>query len=288
MPKNNHNPTAKKSTVKSKVQAFAKSSEKLKSPSVKKSGIQRDELAQHLANYLQIAKIKDYCPNGLQVQGRDRIQKIVSGVTASQALIEAAIQAKADAILVHHGWFWKSDDPSIVGQLHARLKLLMDHNINLFAYHLPLDIHPIVGNNAQLAKVMSWKGQAALLPGMMDSLMWQANIQSMSLQQLSKSLASRLGKDPLVIGEPKQTIKKVAWCTGGAQGYIKEALSLGVDAYISGEVSEQTYHFAKEMGIAYISAGHHATERYGVQALGQYINKTYKIEHQFVDIPNPV
>ncbi len=288
MPKNNHNPTPKKSTVKSKAQAFAKSSEKLKSPSVKKSGILRDDLAQHLANYLQIAKSKDYCPNGLQVQGRDRIQKIVSGVTASQALIEAAIQAKADAILVHHGWFWKSDDPGIVGQLHARLKLLMDHNINLFAYHLPLDIHPIVGNNAQLAKVMSWKGQAALLPGMMDGLMWQANIQPMSLQQLTKSLASRLGRDPLVIGEPKQSIKKVAWCTGGAQGYIKEALSLGVDAYISGEVSEQTYHFAKEMGIVYISAGHHATERYGVQALGQYINKTFKIEHQFVDIPNPV
>jgi len=288
MPKNNHNPTTKKSTLKSKAQAFAKSSAKPKSPSVKKSGIQRDDLAQHLANYLQIAKIKDYCPNGLQVQGRDRIQKIVSGVTASQALIEAAIQAKADAILVHHGWFWKSDDPSIVGQLHARLKLLMDHNINLFAYHLPLDIHPIVGNNAQLAKVMSWKGQAAVMPGMLDGLMWQANIQPMSLQQLTKSLASRLGRDPLVIGEPKQTIKKVAWCTGGAQGYIKEALSLGVDAYISGEVSEQTYHFAKEMGIAYISAGHHATERYGVQALGQYINKTYKIEHKFVDIPNPV
>lgn len=274
---------AKKTSHQTKNQVRARA--KRKTASV----IERDELVTYLAQFLQTAKIKDYCPNGLQVQGREKIQKIISGVTASRALIEAAIAAKADAILVHHGWFWKNDDPSIVGQLHTRMKLLLDHNINLLAYHLPLDIHPQLGNNAQLAKVMGWQGASSnSLPGVVDGLIWSVEVKPMTLTQLSKSLASHLGRDPLVIGEPTQKIKKIAWCTGGAQGYIKEALSLGVDAYISGEVSEQTFHFAKEMGLAYISAGHHATERYGVQALGEHLKKTLNIEHEFIDIPNPI
>jgi dinuclear metal center YbgI/SA1388 family protein len=245
---------------------------------------------------LGVARIKDYCPNGLQVEGRPQIKKIITGVTASLDLIERAIQEKADAILVHHGWFWKNDDSRVVGQLHDRLKLLMSHDINLFAYHLPLDIHPQLGNNAQLAKMMGWtvvkpskKSPLATL-GVMDGLIWEGKpmASQKTLGQLSRSLASRLGRDPLVVGDLNQPIKRIAWCTGGAQNYIKEASLMKVDAYISGEISESTFHAANELGVAYIAAGHHATERYGIQALGQHLEKTFRIRHQFIDLPNPV
>ena len=218
----------------------------------------RDELSLFLDDHLQVARIKDYCPNGLQVQGKPIIKKLVSGVTASMALIEEAIALKADAIMVHHGWFWKNDDARVVGQLHSRLKLLMDHEINLFAYHLPLDVHPVLGNNAQLAKVMGWKslkpsektflGSASV----MDGLIWEGRPEASqkTLGHLARSISGRLGRDPLVIGDLNKPIKRIAWCTGGAQGYINQAISMKVDAYISGEVSEQTFHAAQESGVA--------------------------------------
>lgn len=266
----------------------------------KTNSVDRDVLSLFLENHLQVARIKDYCPNGLQVQGKPTIKKLVSGVTASMALIEEAIALKADAIMVHHGWFWKNDDARVVGQLHSRLKLLMDHEINLFAYHLPLDVHPVLGNNAQLAKVMGWKPLmgSKKVPertflgssSVMDGLIWEGRPEASqkTLGQLARSISGRLGRDPLVIGDLNKPIKRIAWCTGGAQGYINEAISMKVDAYISGEVSEQTFHAAQESGVAYIAAGHHATERYGIGALGEFVAQKYKLKHQFVDIPNPV
>jgi len=245
------------------------------------------QLSEYLHQLLQEDRFKDYCPNGLQVQGKTEIRRIVSGVTASLELIEKAIDQKADAILVHHGWFWKNDDPAIVGQLYRRLKLLMDHNINLFAFHLPLDQHPKLGNNAQLAKIAGWKvtGQSPK-----NDLVWLGKPASgiKTLSQLASSLDKVLSRKPLIVGKPNQPIKTIAWCTGAAQGYLHEAIACGVDAFISGEISEPTFHLAKESGVAYISAGHHATERYGVQALGNDLAKKFGIEHLFIDIPNPV
>ena len=269
----------------------AKSKAKLKANSVK--SIDRDQLSVYLADLLQVNRVKDYCPNGLQVQGKSNIKKIVTGVTASLALIDAAIEEGADAVLVHHGWFWKNDDVRVVGQLHARLKLLMEHEISLFAYHLPLDLHPTLGNNAQLAQVMGWidaKASPAAYPGTMDGLVWRGKTSGTqkTLGHLARGLASRLGRDPLVIGDLNKPVKSIAWCTGAAQGYITEAITMKVDAYISGEVSEPTFHAAQEMGVAYIAAGHHATERYGIQALGQHLSKKWGVEHQFIDIPNPI
>ncbi len=280
-----------------KIQPSKKSVKSLKTQIAKVAhSVDRDELSLYLDDHLQVARIKDYCPNGLQVQGKPIIKTLVSGVTASIALIEEAIALRADAIMVHHGWFWKNDDARVVGQLHSRLKLLMDHEINLFAYHLPLDVHPVLGNNAQLAKVMGWKplmGSKRVSLGsasVVDGLIWEGRPEASqkTLGHLARSISGRLGRDPLVIGDLNKPIKRIAWCTGGAQGYINEAISMKVDAYISGEVSEQTFHAAQESGVAYIAAGHHATERYGIGALGEFVAQKYKLKHQFVDIPNPV
>jgi dinuclear metal center YbgI/SA1388 family protein len=280
-----------------KIQPSKKSLKTVKTPKAKfTQSVSRDELSLYLDDHLQVARIKDYCPNGLQVQGKPIIKKLVSGVTASMALIEEAIALKADAIMVHHGWFWKNDDARVIGQLHSRLKLLMDHEINLFAYHLPLDVHPVLGNNAQLAKVMGWKPLmgskrvSLVSASVIDGLIWEGRPEASqkTLGQLARSISGRLGRDPLVIGDLNKPIKRIAWCTGGAQGYINEAISMKVDAYISGEVSEQTFHAAQESGVAYIAAGHHATERYGIGALGEFVAQKYKLMHQFVDIPNPV
>lgn len=280
-----------------KIQPSKKSVKSLKTQKVKLAhSVNRDDLSLYLDDHLQVARIKDYCPNGLQVQGKPIIKTLVSGVTASLALIEEAIALKADAIMVHHGWFWKNDDARVIGQLHSRLKLLMDHEINLFAFHLPLDVHPVLGNNAQLAKVMGWKplkgSERASLGSAspMDGLIWEGRPEASqkTLGQLARSISGRLGRDPLVIGDLNKPIKRIAWCTGGAQGYINQAIKMKVDAYISGEVSEQTFHAAEESGVAYIAAGHHATERYGIGALGEFVAQKYKLKHQFVDIPNPV
>ena len=231
----------------------------------------------------------DYCPNGLQVQGKEEVQLLVSGVTASQALIDAAIAVNADAILVHHGYFWKGENACVVGMKKNRLKSLLVNDISLLAYHLPLDAHAELGNNKQLAQRLGITIDGALYP---DNPKQVGNIgsfaQAMSAGQLAEHLAQVLGQPDIHIAGAATQIKKVGFCTGAAQGFIEQAVLMGCDAYISGEISEPTVHIAREAGIHYFAAGHHATERYGVQALGEFVASTLGVRHQFIDIANPV
>ena len=248
--------------------------------------MKREELVSYLDDLLGSAKFRDYCPNGLQVEGRDEVQRIVAGVTASQALLDAAIEANADAILVHHGYFWKGDDGRITGIRRKRLGALIDHNINLIAYHLPLDAHPELGNNAQLASRLGWLAEGRF--GEQDIGWFGRLAEPTVLSSLTNQLAQVLGREPLVIGDQSRHIAKIAWCSGGAQGYLEQAIALGVDIYVSGEISEQTVHLARESGVAYIAAGHHATERYGVQAVAEHLAARFGLDCQFIDVANPV
>lgn len=251
-------------------------------------GVDRDEMEKYLALTLDINRFRDYCPNGLQVQGRDRIRRLVTGVTASLALLEQAVEAGADAVLVHHGYFWRGEDARVVGQKHRRLKVLLANDINLFAYHLPLDMHEQMGNNAQLAR------QLGLLPASRfgeDGIGWlgrPADDAIRTVGQLADRINAALGREPLVIGDREAPLGPVGWCTGAAQGYLGDAAAAGASTYLSGEISEPTVHLARESGIAYLACGHHATERYGVQALGQHLADVFGMEHRFIDIPNPV
>ncbi|MBT0587210.1 Nif3-like dinuclear metal center hexameric protein [Alteromonas oceanisediminis] len=245
-------------------------------------------IVQYLADYLNVNKIKDYCPNGLQVEGRESINRIVTGVTASQALIDEAIKRGADAILVHHGYFWKGEEQCVRGMKRQRLKALLSHDINLLAYHLPLDVHPVVGNNAQLAKRLSIDVGVGLEPANPFSVAMRGRFsQPLTHADLHQQLTDSLDTRVLSEGEPEGIINTVAWCTGGGQGYIDAAAEQGIDAFISGEVSEQTIHTAREMGIHFFAAGHHATERYGAKALGEHLAAHYDVQVEFVDIPNP-
>ncbi|MBS0348079.1 MAG: Nif3-like dinuclear metal center hexameric protein [Proteobacteria bacterium] len=246
----------------------------------------RAELQRYLDTLLDVDGFKDYCPNGLQVEGRADVRRIVCGVTASQALLDAAVAKGADAVLVHHGYFWRGEDGRITGMRKRRLATLLNNDINLFAYHLPLDAHAELGNNAQLGKLMGWQadgrfGEQAL--GWTGSLSHETN-----LTALSRQAAARLGREPLVLGDVDRLVRRVAWCTGGAQGYFEQAIATGVDCFVSGEVSEQTTHLARESGVAYLAVGHHASERYGVQALGRHLAETFGIEAEFVEVDNPV
>lgn len=244
------------------------------------------ELELYLNDLLEVPRFKDYCPNGLQVQGRPEVTHIVTGVTASLALVEAAIEAGADAILVHHGYFWKNEDARVVGQKHARLKRLLAADVNLVAYHLPLDNHPELGNNAQLGLQLGFMPNGRFSD---DQLGWTGTLpQPMPLHALAAHVGAVLAREPLAIGDPDQMIRKVGWCTGGAQGYFDAAVAAGVDLYLSGEVSEQTTHLARESGVAYLAAGHHATERYGIRAVGEHLAQRFGLRHTFIDIPNPV
>jgi dinuclear metal center YbgI/SA1388 family protein len=247
----------------------------------------RDSLAKYLEQTLDINRFRDYCPNGLQVEGKADIGTIVTGVTASLALIEAAIDAKADAILVHHGYFWKGEDARVVGTKQKRLKLLLAHDINLFAFHLPLDMHPEFGNNAQLGQVLGLIPQGRFGD---DSLGWigTAAPEVATVADLALQVEKRLGRTPQVIGDPAQKIGTVGWCTGAAQNMLGGAIAAGASVYLSGEISEPTVHLAREAGVAYLACGHHATERYGIQALGRQVASTFGITHQFIDIANPV
>ncbi len=244
-------------------------------------------LVQEADRYLNAAKIADYCPNGLQVEGRPQVSRIVSGVTASQALLDAAVEARADLVLVHHGYFWKNEDPRVVGMKQRRLKTLLTHDISLLAYHLPLDVHPEVGNNVQLARLLGLTVESALEP---DNPRSVGLVGSLAMPLLPLEFAQRvqtaLGREPVIVngGRP---IRRIAWCTGGAQGYIEQAVAGGVDAYLTGEISEPTAHIAQENGLSFFAAGHHATERYGVQALGDYLASRFAVQHQFIDCPNP-
>lgn len=247
------------------------------------------ELQTTLNALLRPDDFRDYCPNGLQVQGRDGVATLVTGVTASQALIEAAVAQGADAILVHHGYFWRGEDPTVTGIRRNRLKALLDNDISLFAYHLPLDAHPQFGNNAQLGLKLGFRPEADLDPAHKSRVgVWGVVEEPCSGDALADRIASQLGRMPLHIAGTAPRIEKIGWCTGSAQNYIELAHAAGVDAYLTGEVSEQTVHFARETGMHFYAAGHHATERYGVQAVGHYLANEFGIRHEFIDIDNPV
>ncbi|MCF7985856.1 MAG: Nif3-like dinuclear metal center hexameric protein [Thiohalocapsa sp.] len=247
--------------------------------------IDADTLGHHCDALLSASDFDDYCPNGLQVAGERHIRHLVSGVTASQALIDAAIAADADALLVHHGFFWKGEDPRLVGMKGRRISALMRAGISLLAYHLPLDAHPELGNNRRLAEVLRI---GAARPVGEGTLIWVGELQEpLPGAAFAEHVGKRLERAPLHVAALERPVRSIAWCTGGAQGYIETAASLGADVYISGEVSEQTVHQARELGIDYIAAGHHATERYGVQALGTSLAETFGISHRFIDIHNP-
>ncbi len=246
----------------------------------------RDELESHLNQLLEISRFHDYCPNGLQVEGHHDIRTLVSGVTASFDLLQAAIAAKADAILVHHGYFWRGEDMRITGMKNRRITLLITHKISLFAYHLPLDVHPQFGNNAVLGKKLGLIETGRF--GDQDIAFQGELAQATTLRALGEKISRTLLRKPMTIGDPDKTIRQVAWCTGAAQNYFETAIRQGVDAFITGEISEQSVHAARESGVAFIAAGHHATERYGVQALGDHIAQKFAIRHQFIDVDNPV
>jgi len=250
----------------------------------------RIELELYLNDLLQVGKFRDYCPNGLQVEGRRKIERIATGVTASLALLEAALEWGADAVLVHHGYFWKNESAPITGQKYRRLRTLLSNDLNLFAYHLPLDAHPELGNNVQLGQRFGWIVDRRVGGSGLDTdLICMATLSMpVSLEGLSAQVGRTLNREPLVIGEPDREIRRVAWCTGGAQGYFDAAIAAGADVYLSGEISEPTTHLARESGVAYIAAGHHATERYGVQAVGAHLADAFDLRHLFIDIDNPV
>ncbi len=248
--------------------------------------MERAALDAYLADFLQVPDFRDYCPNGLQVEGRAEVACIVTGVTASAALIDAAVGEGADALLVHHGYFWRGEDGRITGMRRRRIAALLSHDLNLFAYHLPLDVHPEVGNNAQLAFRFGltpsgrFGEQGIGVHGRLQD--------EITLACFAERIEQETARRPLLIGDPARPLRRIAWCTGGAQGLFEQAIALGVDAYISGEISEQTVHAARESGVAYIAAGHHATERYGVQALGEHLAQRFGLRHLFIDIDNPV
>jgi dinuclear metal center YbgI/SA1388 family protein len=245
------------------------------------------ELCAWLDTKLNAPSFTDYCPNGLQVEGTTSIAHIVTGVTASQALIDVAIARGADALLVHHGWFWKGEDSRIIGMRKTRLASLLTHNINLLAFHLPLDAHPELGNNAQLARVLKiTPSQETTGPG---DLIWLGQMSgATTLGEVAANVERALGRTPQVIGDPSMPADRLAWCTGAAQSMMTHAIDAGAQVFITGEISEPTVHLARETGVGFISAGHHATERYGVQALGNAIQKEFGIRVDFVDIDNPV
>ncbi|GHD78043.1 Nif3-like dinuclear metal center hexameric protein [Vogesella fluminis] len=247
--------------------------------------MQLTELLAVLDAKLEPARFKDYAPNGLQVEGRSEVRKIVTGVTASQALIDAAIAVQADAIVVHHGYFWKNEAAPIIGIKRQRIASLLQHGISLLAYHLPLDAHPELGNNMQLARQLDIANPQ---PVATEPLLWLGDWGQGSAADFAARLACRLGRTPLLLGNAQRHARRIAWCTGGAQGYFEQAIALGADVFISGEVSEHNFHCAEETGVVFLAAGHHVTERYGVKVLGEWLATEYALDVQFIDLYNPV
>lgn len=250
--------------------------------------ISRDDLLAYCDSLLNAGAFADYAPNGLQVEGRPAIQRLVSGVTASQALLDAAVEFGADAVLVHHGYFWKSEDARVVGMKRNRLATLIKNDINLIAYHLPLDGHAELGNNAQWARALGLVGMQGFLgkPGTEIGVRGVLP-KEVSGGELKRMLELLLGRPVLHVAGHDRPVRSLGLCSGGAQGYIGEAAALGLDAYLTGEVSEQTVHVAREMGIHFYACGHHATERFGARALGEHLAERFGLEHRFVDIDNP-
>lgn len=246
----------------------------------------RQELQTALDALLQPEAFKDYCPNGLQVEGAAEVRKIVSGVTASLALIEAAIAQGADTILVHHGLFWRGYDGRVTGWMRQRLGQLLAHNINLFAYHLPLDAHVEFGNNAQLGQRLGLQATGRFGD---QELGWlgAASVDFVDAQTLGLHVESVLKHSVVLVPGRPGPLQRIAWCTGGAQGYFEAAIAAGADAFITGEISEPQAHLARETGVAYLACGHHATERYGAPALAAHVCTRFGLEHVFIDIDNP-
>ena len=242
------------------------------------------DLIAYIDELLEVGDFQDYCPNGLQVEGRAEIRRVAGGVTASEAWLERAIEWGADALLVHHGYFWKGEDPRVVGMKRRRLGRILAADASLIAYHLPLDAHPELGNNARLAHqlglVVEGAGPGVGLHGRL--------VAPLSPELFAARIREALGRAPLHIEGGPALIERVAWCSGGAQSYLDQAAAMGADAYISGEISEHTVHAARELGVHYFAAGHHATERGGVRALGEKISQQFDLEYFFIDVPNPV
>lgn len=246
----------------------------------------RSQMLNALNELLEPERFRDYAPNGLQVEGRERIANVISGVTASQALLDAAVQAGADAVLVHHGYFWKSEDPCLVGMKGRRIRTLMAADMSLFAYHLPLDCHPELGNNAGLGRVLGLSGFAPLRLDEPALPVFVGEYETARpIDEVANSLSD--GLERAVLCEGRGTVQRVAWCTGGGQGYIDVAAEAGADLFVTGEVSEQTIHIARERDIGFIAAGHHATERFGVQSVGAWLADKLGVSHSFIDIDNP-
>lgn len=245
-----------------------------------------------LQQQLSVSAFKDYCPNGLQVEGKPVIGRLLTAVTASEAALREAIEWGADALLVHHGWFWRGEDPVVRGTRRTRLRLALEHDLNVIAYHLPLDAHEQWGNNAQLAKVLGLtpeQGEQGPVRCGPDDLIWLGQAAGVeTLGDLGQQVSTRLAREALVIGDSAQTVQRIAWCTGAAQSMLQAAIDAGADAFITGEISEPTVHLARESGVGFISAGHHATERYGVKALGEVLAAEFGISVRFADLDNPV
>jgi len=248
--------------------------------------MQLKELSNYNGSLLNISAFRDYCPNGLQVEGRPEVLRIATGVSASLKMLEMATEWGADAVIVHHGYFWRNEDANILGIKKRRIAHLLKHNVSLLAYHLPLDAHPELGNNAQLAKLLGWQKNGHFAEQEIAS--YGVPQEQQALSQLALQLETKLGRVPQVIGDLSKTINSIAWCTGGAQSYFEQAIAMGVDAFVTGEISEPNVHVARETGVSFISAGHHATERYGVQALGEHLAERFTLEHCFFDDVNPV
>jgi dinuclear metal center YbgI/SA1388 family protein len=238
-------------------------------------------------NLLQPSRFKDYGPNGLQVEGRGEVRKIVSGVTASRALIEAAIAAQADAIFVHHGLFWRGQDGRVTGWMKQRLALLLAHDVNLFAYHLPLDAHPELGNNAQLGRELGLTAQGRFGEQELGFSGVAGAQEFASAKALAEHVQARLRRPVTLVPGDGRPVRRIGWCTGGAQGYFEEAIAAGCDAFLTGEISEPQAHYARETGVAFLACGHHATERYGAPAVAAHVAAQLGVTHEFIDIDNP-
>ncbi len=245
------------------------------------------ELQEYVDTLLDVTSFRDYCPNGLQVEGRPEVRRVLCGVTASQALLDHAVEQGVDAVFVHHGWFWRGEDGRITGVRRRRIATLLKNDISLFGYHLPLDAHPQLGNNAQLARLAGWLVDTVRFGD--QQLGWVGRPENpASAGELAASLGRLLGREPLLVGDESRMVQRIAWCTGAAQGFFEQAIAAGADVYVSGEISEPTVHLARESGVPYIGAGHHATERYGIRALGDHLASEFGLEVSFVDVDNPV
>lgn len=246
-----------------------------------------NELREYVDGLLDASSFRDYCPNGLQVEGRPEVASVLCGVTASQALLDAAVAGGYDAVFVHHGYFWRGEDARLTGIRKRRIATLLCNDISLFGYHLPLDAHPELGNNAQLARIAGWAPLERRFGE--QQLGWLGRpAQAGTASGLAAALGLALERAPQLVGDGERAVHCVAWCTGAAQGYFEQAIEAGADVFVSGEISEQTVHLARESGVPYIAAGHHATERYGIRALGQHLARELGLRVDFVDIDNPV